>query len=153
MTPATLQALRRLLFFSVDEAALLIGGVSARSWQYWERGERAIPGDVVETLHHLCLWRAQAIATAVAAITDMQARHGAQAASVLVWYQTLDDWATLPGREPLLWRPQCSVVAELAAHHGAQLMTFNGADYRAWLENREDSEAMRGAWAAAHHKW
>lgn len=152
MTPATLQALRRLLFFSVDEAALLIGGVSARSWQYWERGERAIPDDVIETLRRLCLWRAQAIATADAAMADMQASHGAQAETVLMWHQTLDDWATLPGREPLLWRPHCSVVAEIAARHDARLVTFDGMAYRAWLENREDSEALRSAWAAAQGK-
>ncbi|MBI4997869.1 MAG: DUF1870 family protein [Rhodocyclales bacterium] len=149
MTPATLQALRRLLFFSVEEAALLIGDVSPRSWQYWERGDRTIPDDVVETVQRLCAWRAQAIATAEASIRELQAHHGTQAESVLVWYQTLDDWATLPGREPLLWRPQCSVIAELAARFSARLVAFAGPAYSAWLGKRKDSEALRGAWAAA----
>lgn len=149
MTPATLQALRRLLFFSIEEAALLIGDVSPRSWQYWERGERTIPDDVIETVQRLCAWRAQAIAGAEGSIRDLQARHGQQTESVLVWYQTLDDWATLPAREPLLWRPQCSVVAELAARHGARLVVFDGPAYRQWLGCRKDVESLRAAWAAA----
>lgn len=149
MTPATLQALRRLLFFSVEEAALLIGGVSPRSWQYWERGERSIPSDVIATVRRLCDWRAQAIAAADASIRELQARHGPRAAVALAWYQTLDDWATLPAREPLQWRPQCSVVAELAARHGARLVTFDAPAYAAWLGDRQDSEQMRGAWAAS----
>ena len=148
MSPSTLQALRRLLFFSVEEAALLIGDVSPRSWQYWERGERNIPADVIATVERLCAWRAQAIATAGAQMAALQARHGANSETVLVWYQTLDDWATLPGREPLLWRPQCSVVAELAARHGATLVAFDGPGYRKWLGYRKDSEQLRGAWGA-----
>lgn len=151
MTPATLQALRRLLFFSVEEAALLIGDVSPRSWQYWERGERNIPADVIETVQRLCAWRAQALAGAEAGIRDLQGRHGPQAETVLVWYQTLDDWATLPEREPLLWRPQCSVIAELASRQGAGLVTFDGPAYSGWLGKRADTESARGAWAA--HLW
>lgn len=148
MTPATLQALRRLLFFSVEEAALLIGNVSPRSWQYWERGERSIPADVMATVEQLCAWRAQAIAGAERAIRELQEHHGQPAETVLVWYQTRDDWATLPAREPQLWRPQCSVVADLAARHGAKLVTFDGAGYAAWLGRRSDSEPLRGEWAA-----
>lgn len=148
MTPATLQALRRLLFFSVPEAATLLGQVTERSWRMWEHGERSIPADVVSTMQRLCAWRAQALASAEAGIRDLQARHGPQAASVLVWYQTLDDWATLPAREPLLWRPQCSVVAELAARRWATLVAFDGHAYRQWLGDRKDSEPLRGAWAA-----
>lgn len=148
MTPATLQALRRLLFFSIEEAALLIGEVSPRSWQYWERGERNIPADVVAMVRRLCEWRDQAIAGTEAGIRDMRELHGKEANMALVWYQTLDDWATLPGREPLLWRPQCSVAAELAARYGAQLVVFDGPAYAEWLGNHKDSESMRGAWAA-----
>ncbi|MRR50809.1 MAG: DUF1870 family protein [Rhodocyclaceae bacterium] len=147
MTPSTLQALRRLLFFSVEEAALLIGDVSPRSWQYWERGERSIPDDVAETITRLCDWRDQAIWAAEETIRGQKrARKGAPDL-VMVWYQTLDDWATLPQREPLLWRPQCSVVAEIAARHGATLVTFDGPAYAAWLGGREDTEVLRSAWA------
>lgn len=63
MTPAQLQALRRLLFFSVSDAARLIGGCSERSWQYWESGKRTIPADVIATIYHLCHWRNGIIAS------------------------------------------------------------------------------------------
>lgn len=148
MTPATLQALRRLLFFSVDEAATLIGGVSPRSWQFWERGDRTIPDDVIESIRSLCEWRAQALAAAEKQIAALQARHGPAASVALLWYQSLDDWATLPGREPAQWRPQCSVVAELAARHGARLVAFDGPAYAQWLGQRKDSETMRASWGA-----
>ena len=149
MTPATLQALRRLLFFSVDEAAAMIGGVSPRSWQFWERGDRTIPADVIAIVGNLCRWRSAAIDAAENQIYDLKARHRNPNGLTLVWYQTIGDWATLPGRDPLQWRPQCSVIAAIAASHSAKLVAFDGAAYRAWLENRTDTESMRGAWAAA----
>lgn len=157
MTPATLQALRRLLFFSVEEAAELIAagperphGVTPRSWQYWERGERPVPADVAETIRRLCAWRAQAIAAAEASMASTHARHGAASMVVLVWYRTLEDWTSLAGRLPLYWRPHCSVVAELAARHGACLMAFDRENYADWLGRRKDTETMRSEWAARH---
>jgi len=148
MTPATLQALRRLLFFSVPEAATLIGRVTERSWRMWEHGERTIPNDVQESIVDLCHWRAQALTTAEKQIAALHVRHGPAASVALLWYQSLDDWATLPGREPAQWRPQCSVVAELAARHGARLVAFDGPAYAQWLGQRKDSEAMRASWGA-----
>lgn len=150
MTPATLQALRRLLFFSVEEAAALIGGVSPRSWQYWERGERPIPADVIETMRRLTDWRAKALDAARKSLAGLQARHGPAEGIRLVWYQTADDFATVDGFDPLLWHPHCSVIAELAAMFGAELIAFNAPAYTAWLGKRKDSEALRGAWAAEH---
>ena len=66
----------------------------------------------------------------------------------LCWYASLDDWASLPGREPILWRPHCSVLAEIVGEHDtARLVPFDGPAYRTWLASRTDSEKMRGAWA------
>lgn len=151
MTPATIQALRRLLFFSVEEAATLIGGVSQRSWQFWERGDRTIPEDVIEHIRSLCAWRAQALTTAENQIAALQARHGPAASVALIWYQSLDDWTTLPGREPALWRPQQSVCAAVLAEFPdrLRLVRFDPPAYSAWLAERQDSETMRGQWAAA----
>lgn len=149
MTPATLQSLRRLLFFSVEEAAAWVGGVSPRSWQYWERGERTIPADVIDTITRLCAWRARAIAQADAAVAAARARHGAPAELALVWYQSQEDWQSMEGRELLMWRPQCSVVADLAARHGATLVTYDTDAYSRWIGRRRDTEATRSAWAAA----
>lgn len=149
MTPTTLQALRRLLFFNVEEAAALIGGVSPRSWQFWERGERTIPADVIETMSRLLVWRAEALSQYKAALAALAARHGAPVTARLVWYQTADDWASVAVADPLLWRPHCSVAAEIAADYGAELIPFDPPAYSAWLGKRKDSEAMRGQWAAS----
>lgn len=147
MTPATLQALRRLLFFSTEEAAAMIGGVSPRSWQYWERGERRIPEDVAAAMRWLSEWRTQAISSAHDRIEALLADRGEAA---LVWYPSIDDWLTLPGREPVMWRPQQSVCAALLAEFTGcvTLVAFDGRDYAAWLAGRADNEAMRAQWAA-----
>lgn len=57
MTHFELKQLRQLLFLSQAEAALEIGNVEARAWQRWEKGDRAIPDDVVEKIQMLSLTR------------------------------------------------------------------------------------------------
>lgn len=153
MTPSTLQALRRLLFFSRQEAALLVAasdsrpaGVSDRAWRMWEDAERPVPQDVADRLWNLTEWRQSAIDAAVKQISSAPD----DATIALVWYDTLDDWATLAGREPVQWRPQQSVCAALLAEFPGRLrlVRFDAPSYSAWLGNRNDSESMRGAWAA-----
>lgn len=56
---------------------------------------------------------------------------------------------TLPDREPVFWKPHCSVTAELVASMAGRSIIFNAPAYRTWLANRQDSEAMRSAWAAS----
>jgi DNA-binding transcriptional regulator YiaG len=53
MTNTELKALRRLFFLDVAEAAQFIGNCHVRSWQRWEQGTRAIPGDVVKMMNLL----------------------------------------------------------------------------------------------------
>jgi hypothetical protein len=146
-----LEALRRLLFFSQPEAALLVGDVGERAWRRWEEGSRAVPADVASRLRGLADWRQQAIDAAVRQIAESPP--AAQIA--LLWYadlDDLDDWATLPGREPALWRPQQSVLAALLAEFASRirLVPFDGPNYAAWLAGRPDSETLRGLWAAAN---
>lgn len=122
MNPWTLQALRRLLFFSRPEAALLVAasderpqGVSDRAWRMWEKNERPIPDDVAGNIERLAAWRRMAIDAAVAQIEAARASlpTDAEFDIALVWYESMDDWLTLAGRDPVLFRPQQSVVAEL----------------------------------------
>lgn len=156
MTPTTLQALRRLLFFSRQEAAQLVAaslerpsGVSDRAWRQWEAGEFTIPSDVIARLRELLAWRSQALDTARAQITSMIESHGEPEQVTLIWYGTLRRWMTLPGRTPDLWRPHCSVVAQIAADHAAvRLVEFDEATYFQWLRGRPDSETTRSTWAA-----
>lgn len=154
MNNLELQSLRRLLFFSVPEAALFVAasneridGVQERSWRRWEEGTVPVPPNIAERMMDLCKWRAQALEAMRGAITDGQADHH-ELDLVMVWYDTLEGWATLDGREPVLWRPQCSVVAESVAM-GGRLVEFDSVSYAKWLAKRKDSEQMRGAWAAS----
>jgi hypothetical protein len=119
MTPTTLQALRRLLFFSVPEAAEHIGHVTERSWRMWEAGERSIPDDVIECITDMIRWRARASATAEAALKEQTRKHGAPAEITLTWYTSAAAWARAEPKHPQMWRPHCSVVAEMCARHGA----------------------------------
>ena len=73
MTPTTLQALRRLLFFSVPEAAEHIGGVTERAWRFWESGKWPIPADVIERINGMLAWRERALAEAERAMIDARA--------------------------------------------------------------------------------
>ncbi len=154
MNQQTLKALRCLLFFSRPEAALLVAasdarprGVSDRAWRQWEAGEYPVPQDVEVAISRLAEWRQAAISAAVKQISSMPD----ETHIALVWYESLDDWATLPGREPVLWRPQQAVCAALLAEFPGRvsLVRFDGVSYSEWLNRREDSEMMRSAWAAS----
>lgn len=62
MNNKELQAARKLLMLDVSEAAKHVGGVSPRSWQYWESGRNAVPEDVAEEVQSLLRMRAEMIA-------------------------------------------------------------------------------------------
>lgn len=145
MTHSELEALRRLLFFSATEAAAMIGGVAEQTWRRWEAGSRAVPEDVAGHIVELVDWRDQALDS----IFEMIESLGGGGA-ILVWYESIDDWASLPAREAALWRPHQSACAAALAKLGEQirLVPFNGPVYAQWLAGREDNETMRGQWAA-----
>lgn len=50
LTGNQLQALRKVLFLDVREAAYHIGIVSVRTWQHWEEGVKPVPRDVSEKM-------------------------------------------------------------------------------------------------------
>ena len=156
MDQFTLQALRRLLFFTRQEAASLIAasdehplGVSERSWRMWEDGTRLIPDDVIEVITRLINWRERAIDAGLSQIEAMAVSRGEATTISLVWYDTHEDWMSLVGREPLFYRPHQSVVATIAAaSESCRLVGFNADHYTAWLGTRHDREQMRSLWAA-----
>ena len=141
-----LEALRRLLFFSPPEAATMVSDTSEQAWRRWESGSRKVPEDVEQRITDLFEWRQAAIDATVKQISAAQP----EATIALIWYESLDDWATLSGREPVLWRPQQSVCAAVFAEFPGRLrlVRFDVPAYSAWLSGRKDSETMRGQWAA-----
>lgn len=151
MTPTTLKAFRSLLFFSPAEAAIFIGKVNESIWIAYEEGELPVPDEVADKMTELIHWREGKLTTAEQTFSRFKTvlpQEYELEMPVLVWYPTLDDWMTLPGREPLMWRPRCSVIAELCARYHAVVVPFNGPQYAAWLAGRPDGETMRGIWAA-----
>ena len=142
-----LEAGRRLLFFSPPEAASMVSDTSEQAWRRWESGSRKVPDDVAQRMTDLIEWRQAAINATVKQISAAPK----EASIALVWYDSLDDWATLPGREPTLWRPQQSVCAAVLAEFPGRLrlVRFDPPAYSVWLAGRNDSETMRGQWAAA----
>lgn len=118
MTPATLRALRDLMFLTAEDAARLLAagderpdGVQPRSWMAWERGEKPIPGDVAVRVRTAWAARQTILAGERQRIADDDARFGAERIVTAVYYQRPDRW---PG-DPLSWRLHCSALAELAA--------------------------------------
>jgi hypothetical protein len=145
MNATELQALRRLLFFTQQEAASMISGTSHRAWQHWEDGKRAVPADVADRMRELCDWRERAIDTILEAVDNNIERLGEPESIPLVWYANMHDW----DGGPILWRPHQSACAELVSINNlVRLVPFDSPAYAAWLGNRADSSPQRAAWAA-----
>lgn len=154
MNATDLQALRRLLFYNVPEAAAMISGTSERAWKHWEAGARPVPDDVATALRDLADWREAVIDAALAAIDDGERAAEAGGANAdqigaarlrFVYYTRAVDWSG----EPSQWRPHQSACAALVAlDDRVALVPFDGPEYARWLANRKDTETMRGRWAA-----
>lgn len=152
MNGATLAALRRLLLFSVPEAARWVPvasdrpqGVEERTWNRWEAGRQPVPPNVAARMRELVAWADQAEAAGLATLAE---RAGDQPCDVaLIWYAEADDF----DGPAVMWRPQCAVVARLAARFdGIELVTFDAQAYQRWRQASElpDNSATRSAWAA-----
>lgn len=157
MTPTTLQALRRLLFLSPLEAALFVAartespqGVSEQQWLQWENGDQPVPADLARKITELVDWRATALAATADTIRQQIKDKGIPEAVFIIWYERLDDWKSLPNRDPLMWRLQQAVCAALAGMFSTVcLVPFDAAAYAAWLSGRDDTESMRAQWASS----
>lgn len=100
-----LQAMRKLLMFDVAEAAEVIGGVSNRTWQYWEAGRSLVPDDVKKTICELYELRILLISE----INKVQI-------SQFRWYHTYDSFiADYPQSDSVHWRLHQSVLAQVYA--------------------------------------
>ena len=139
MNGTTLKALRTLLFFTPPEAADLIGGVTERSWRYWENNGRPVPDDVAEKMTGLAMWRKETI--------DLNLKWLGKSNTTNLVYYELDDWMEY-GKPSLFHKPMCSALAELAAHHGAVLIPFDSEAYLDWLGREFDSDDMRHKWGS-----
>ena len=152
MTQTTLQALRRLLFFSIQEAALHIAvpPVSEQQWHEWEDGTQPVPDQVSQRMKDLADWRSTALAATADNIRQqIKEKGGVPEAVFILWYERLEDWMSLAHREPVMWRIQQSVCAGLLGmFRTVRPVAFNSAAYTEWLNERQDSESLRAEWAS-----
>lgn len=111
MTNTELKQLRRLLFLEASEAAQLIGDCETRTWQRWEKGDRAIPLDVIQTMQMLALSRAE----------YLQFEHDENNPSVR-YFETFDEYkAAGGGGNELKWRLAQSVASALLCENNANI--------------------------------
>ena len=110
MTHIQLKALRQILFYTVDEAAVMVAGsserpygVSGRTWRNWENGRCPVPPDVAAAIQNLAQWRSEHIAY----LRD-------RLDQPVTWYKTSVQWAAYSLLKPL-WRPHQSAVAHIVA--------------------------------------
>lgn len=150
-----LQALRRHLNLSADEAARWIAqdsarpqGVEPRTWNRWESGRVPVPGNISARVLELAAVARQIRHQLQAAA---QAQHTATGQALAVpWYVEADD-APFPG---LHWRIDQAGKAAALAELGADvlhLVAFDGRAFRAWRIDRglDDGPEARQAWACA----
>ena len=95
-------------------------------------------------------WRSDALAATADNIRiQITEKNGMPESVFVIWYDTLEDWLSLPNRQPVMWRLQQSVCAALKGMFGiVKLVGFDASSYRAWLDNRDDTEALRAEWAS-----
>ena len=110
MTNHELKQLRRLLFLEVSEAAQLIGECEPRTWQRWEKGDRAIPRDVIQKVQMLSLSR----------LEYLQHEHDESDPSIR-YFETFHEYkAAGGGGNELKWRLAQSVATALLCEREAE---------------------------------
>ncbi|HDR0632375.1 TPA: DUF1870 family protein [Pasteurella multocida] len=133
-----LKCARLLLGLSQEEAAKQIGGVTQRSWAYWESGERTIPQDVKEQVQEL-IERRKTILEQVASFGENKKE------VVVIFYESPQD----AGMSLLEVRFNNVLAATLAIDYGVNVVRYNPVDYINWLTENGlvDSPAKRSEWS------
>lgn len=118
MTASELQALRKFLMLDIPEAARIIGGVSERTWRYWEAGRSPVPVDVEDKLTGILSERQRIVEQYESEAMACCENPGDEEAErlQLPYYPTLEAYqAEHKDSGSLQWRCHQSAVAELYA--------------------------------------
>lgn len=102
MKNTELKQLRLILFLDVSEAAKWIGDCEPRTWQRWEKGDRAIPLDVSQSMRMLALTR-----------LEMITYEPSGNLSMYKYYDNYDDFKEKTGASVVKWKLSQSVATEL----------------------------------------
>lgn len=142
MKPIELKAARETLGLTVEEAAEHIGGVTRRSWLYFESGDRQIKADIADKVRALIDRRREVLESVQ---QQMLRAEGDFSGIAVIYYPTPEYCGSV-----LDWRFSQSLARELVATHGAKLVKFDPGAYAEWLAlgNNLDTEQHRAMWAA-----
>ncbi|MBF0140058.1 MAG: DUF1870 family protein [Magnetococcales bacterium] len=153
VTSAELKTLRESLGLTAQWLADQ-AGVQIRTVRYWEAGRSSVPADVSALLERIDRMLDDAVAQAVAQITDSIAKPVAIPEITLVRYRTDDDlWRFRPEMRPIPVTTHAAMLMRLRRalfHVGIQsvIQYMDPEDYLDWLGDRPDSETERSEWAA-----
>lgn len=100
MNNIELHALRRLLFFTQPEFAILVSGTSERAVKHWEAGARPVPEDVANRVRELLQSRQNYLHHFINSPYKS-----------IVFYSRIQDFPD----SPVLWRPHQSACAAACA--------------------------------------
>lgn len=111
MTNLELKQLRQLLFLSQSEAAEHIAQVETRTWQRWEKGDRAIPLGITQQMQMLALTRYELLS-----VEPDFSHYNYQ------YFDSIDEYAQISGvRSVINWRLSQSVAAQLFSEKSASI--------------------------------
>ncbi len=111
MTNLELKQLRQLLFLSQSEAAEHIAQVETRTWQRWEKGDRAIPLGVAQQMQMLALTRQNLLS-----VSPDFSHYNYQ------YFDSIDEYAQESGVHSVIkWRLSQSVAAQLFSEKSARI--------------------------------
>jgi len=151
MNHVELEATRRLLFYSVEEAAQVIGNVTPEKWLNWESGKVPIPGKVEDLILDVLEEYLFHLESHIAEFEDKIHNQGAKSVA-LVWY-SFEDYLSRPDSKfnlsPEFWRPQHAICAQLKMAYPdfVHIVKFDVVKYKKWLGTRNDSDESRGEWS------
>lgn len=153
MTPAELKTIRESLGLPLQWVADQ-ARVKLRTAQYWESGRSAVPQDVAEMLNGLDDQFWQLVAQYLEQVKSVADQQGVLPEEVvLIRYKTdADLWQFHPDFRPLPASAHAALLSRLrrklweAGVHSV-IEYMEPAEYKKWLNGREDSEALRSEWA------
>ena len=155
MTPAELKTILESLGLTLEWLARQ-SGVTLKTAQYWESGEKSVPDNVIKMLEKINQNFEESVQGTISMVAHIsRARNQKPEWIDQVRYRNdMDLWRHRPDMAPLPAKAHAAKLSRLQRdlHKMGivlRIVYFDPVDYDVWLkdEDEEDSEAMRSAWA------
>ncbi|MDR0587945.1 MAG: YdiL family protein [Burkholderiales bacterium] len=141
---------RESLFYSVEEAATLVGKVDVAIWRAWEEGNAPIPESVHEKMIDLIGWR-RSIMVKFFERGKEDIAQGVKPGSklyVTFWYERQEDFIREQNMEAIYHRPMQSAFSEIGIlmQHEVALIPYDEDEFTRFLDGRERTREIREEW-------